>query len=75
MKLPIERKSELEKAVNKIKNNVRINSEKLNKSTNKYQINFSIGHALYDPEKPIDDFFRSMDFAMYLEKKEHHKDK
>ena len=75
VKLPIERKGELEKAVNKIKNNVRIYSEKFNKSTNKYQINFSIGHALYDPEKPIDDFFRSMDFAMYLEKKEHHKDK
>ena len=75
VKLPIERKEELEKVVNKIKNNVKANSEKFNKATKKYEINFSIGHALYDPSKPVDEFFRSMDNAMYQEKKEHHKER
>lgn len=75
VKVPIDKNEKLESVVENIENAIRENSKKYNENGDgRFQINFSIGHSFYDANKPVDEFFRQMDLAMYKEKKVHHQD-
>lgn len=73
LKMPQDKKDELTAKIIELEENVRIRANEFCKKEQlPYTLSFSIGHAIYDPEKPDDEFFRAMDNAMYNEKKLHH---
>ena len=66
--------NKLEERAIEIENRVREETKNFNNSYRRpYRIEFSMGHCIYDKKLPDDDFFRSMDEAMYKEKEAHHR--
>ena len=73
LRVPQSQKDELIPKMIELEEDIRCKaSECTKKEQLPYSISFSIGHAIYDAEKPDDEFFRAMDKAMYKEKKIHH---
>ena len=73
LRVPQSQKDELIPKMIELEEHIRCKaSECTKKEQLPYSISFSIGHAIYDAEKPDDEFFRAMDKAMYKEKKIHH---
>ena len=56
-----------------LEDRIRAEAEKFNSESGApYKIVFSMGHAVYDTERPDDDFFHEMDVAMYKSKQQRH---
>ena len=71
VKEAIGEEKKLEEKTIALKDRIREEAEKLNRRDTDYKIVFSMGHAIYDPELPDDEFFRRMDEEMYKEKQMH----
>ncbi len=66
--------SELEAKTLAEETRIRTETQRLNDAGKAaYRIEFSMGHAVFDPKRPDDDFFRAMDEQMYKDKQQKQK--
>ena len=75
IKVPANKKDELESKTQDIIKRIIEEADKYNSTKEgSYQIVFSIGHSVFNPNQPDDIFFHQMDTEMYKEKRKHHQE-